>query len=238
MRKIRLCICVLLLAAFTACATTDNTENVERAGAYFKIGVAYLNENKVQQAFVEFQKAYDLNPQNHEVLNAIGIIYLLHFDEHLRSIEYFEKAVRVNPSYSEAYNNLGFAHEKLGRYEAAISFYRKAVANMLYATPEKAFVNMGNAYYRIRDFDSAIYAYREAIKRAPTLSIAYMRMSLCFNAMSRYGDAASAMTEAIRLDPFYRGDREKALEDFRLRRLRASGTEEQDLSDYLEILKY
>lgn len=238
MRKIRLFICILLLNGFTACATVDNVENIQKAGAYYKIGVAYLNENKIQQAFVEFQKAYELYPQNKEVLNAIGIIYLLHFDEHQKSIEYFEKAVRVDPSYSEAYNNLGVAHEKLGRYEAAISFYKKAVANLLYATPEKAYVNMGNSYYRMRDFDSAAYSYKEALKRAPALSLAYMRLSLCFNAMNRYGDAASAMTEAIRLDPFYMGDREKAFEDFRLRRLKASGAEEQDLTDYLEILKY
>lgn len=238
MKNIRILSAVLLLTVFNACATTDNAENIQKAGAYYKIGVAYLNENKIQQAFVEFQKAYDIHPQNKEVLNAIGIIYLLHFDEYQKAIDFFEKAVRVDPSYSEAYNNLGVAHEKLGRYDAAISSYKKAVANLLYATPEKAFLNMGNAYYRMRDFNAAAHSFREAIKRAPSLSLAYLRLSLCFNAMNRYGDAAAAMAEAVRLDPFYQGEKEKAFEDFRLRRLKASGADEQDLSDYLEILRY
>ena len=90
------------------------------------MGVAYLNEEKVQQAFVEFQQAYQLNPNDKEVLNAIGIIYLLYFDETAKAIDFFEKATKVDPNYSDAYNNLGFAYEKLGRFDAAITFYKKA----------------------------------------------------------------------------------------------------------------
>jgi hypothetical protein len=63
-------------------------------------------------------------------------------------------------------------------------------------------------------------------------------MALCYNAMGRYGDASSAMTYAITLDPAYKGNREKALEDFALWKLNASGYEEKDIQDYIEIIKY
>ena len=229
---------VLSLAFVIACATMATGENLQKARAHYKIGVAYLNDNKAQLAFVEFQKAYELNPEDKEVLNAIGIIYLSYFDETEKAIVFFEKAVKVDPDYSEAYNNLGVAHEMLGHYDSAISFYKKAVSNLLYATPEKAYISMGNSYYRLGKYQDAIHSYKEAIKRAPNLSLPYLKMALCYNALGRYGDASSAMTYALKLDPVYKGDREKALEDFTVMKLKAMGYEEKDLQDYIEILKY
>ena len=229
---------VIYLFSVIACATTASHISEQQAGAHYKIGVAYLNEAKAQQAFVEFQKAYELNPRDKEVLNAIGYIYLIYFDETAKAVDFFEKATKVDPNFSDAFNNLGFAYEKMGRFDTAISFYKKALSNLLYPTPDKAYIGMGNSYYRLGKYENAISSYKEAIKRAPNLSLPYMRMALCYNAMGRYGDASTAMTYAITLDPVYKGDREKAQEDFSLRTLKASGYEEKDIRDYLEIIKY
>jgi tetratricopeptide (TPR) repeat protein len=229
---------VLVLFFVIACATSATRDSAQQAGAHYKIGVSYLNEGKAQQAFVEFQKAYEINPHDKEVLNAIGIIYLLYFDETAKAVGYFEKAINVDPNYSEAYNNLGYAHEKLGRFDTAISFYRKALSNLQYPTPEKAYISMGNSYYRLGKYEDALNSYKEAVKRAPNLGLSYMKMALCYNAMGRYGDASTALTYAITLDPLYKGDRGKALEDFTIRALKASGFEEKDIRDYIEIIKY
>ena len=229
---------VMSLLFVIACATAQTQDTIQQAGAHFKMGVAYLKEEKVQQAFVEFQQAYQLNPKDKEVLNGIGIIYLLYFDETAKAVDFFEKATKVDPNYSDAYNNLGFAYEKLGRFDAAITFYKKAVSNLTYSTPEKAYISLGNAYYRLGKYEDALYSYKEAVKRSPNMGLPYMRMALCYNAMGRYGDASSAMTYAITLEPTYKGDREKALEDFTLWKLKASGYEEKDIQDYIEIIKY
>ena len=235
MNRSKILAVMLLFSLVSACATVNKTNTAE---AYLKLGIAYLNENKVQQAFVEFHKAYELDPHNKEILNAVGIIYLVHLEETNKSIEYFDKAVKEDPSYSEAYNNLGYAYEKLGSYEKAISFYRKALSNPLYQTADKAYINMGNAYYRTRNFEAALQSYKEAMKRAPALGLAYWRLALCLNAMGRYGDASTAITQAVKLDPLYAGNVEKAVEDLNLKKLRAKGPEEQDINDFLEILKY
>ena len=229
---------LVLLPFIFSCATAETEHNVQTASAHYKIGVGYLNENKVQAAFLEFQKAYELNPGDKEVLNAIGIIYLLYFDETLKAVDFFQRAVKIDPDYSDAYNNLGVAQEKMGKFDAAIPYYRKAVANLLYATPENAFVNLGRANYRLGNYDAAVAAYKEAIKRAPNLDLAYLGLALCYNATGKYGDASTAITRAIALNPEYKGDARLAAEDFDARRIIASGYEQKDLSDYLEILKY
>jgi tetratricopeptide (TPR) repeat protein len=230
----------MLITLFSAisCATTPGPDTLQQAGAHYKVGVAYLNEAKVQQAFVEFQKAYELSPRDKEVLNAIGIIYLLYFEETAKAIEFFEKATKVDQNYSDGYNNLGVSYEKLGRYETAISFYKKALSNLTYPTPEKAYISMGNSFYRLGRYEEAISAFKEAIKRAPDLNLPYMRMALGYNALGRYGEASTALNYAIKLDPAFQGNTEKALEDFTIRKLRASGHEEKDIQDYIEILRY
>jgi len=237
-KRIMIISTLVLLPFIFSCATAETEHDVQNAIAHYKIGVGYLSENKIQQAFVEFQKASELNPGNKEVLNAIGIIYLLYFDEVQKAADFFQKAVKVDPDYSEAYNNLGVAQEKMGKFDAAIPYYRKALSNLLYATPENAFVNMGKANYRMGNYDAAVAAYKEAIKRAPNLDLAYLGLALCYNASGKYGDASAALTRAISINPAYKGDARLAAEDFNARRIVASGYEQKDLSDYLEILKY
>jgi hypothetical protein len=46
------------------------------------------------------------------------------------------------------------------------------------------------------------------------------------------------MSSAIVLDPLYQGDIVSATEELKDREMRASGYEQQDIRDYLEILKY
>ncbi len=235
MDRSKIFLIIIIISFCTACASIDKAD---QADAYYKLGIAYLNDNKVQQAYVEFHKAYDLNPHKKEILNAIGIVHLLHLDETDKAITYFEKAVKEDPLYSEALNNLGYAFEKKGDFQNAISFYKRALSNPLYPTAEKAYINMGNSYYALANYEAALQAYREAIKRAPDLSLTYWRLALCLNAMGRYGDASTAIAEAVKLDPSYGGDRDKAVEDLSLKKLKVQGREEQDIINYLEILKY
>jgi type IV pilus assembly protein PilF len=235
--KIRVSVVLLALFLVVSCASTG-MESRRQASAHYKIGVGYLNENKIQQAFVEFHRAYELNPHDKEVLNAIGIVYLMHLDEPTKATEFFRKAADEDPNYSEAYNNLGYAYQKMGKFEKAIEYYKKALSNPLYPTAEKAYTNMGYSYYRLGRYDEALRPLKEALKRAPDLVPAYLGLALCFNAMGRYGEASTAMTQAVKMDPAYKGNRDTAIQDLKRRKLGATGYEEQDIRDYLEILKY
>ncbi|MBI5847740.1 MAG: tetratricopeptide repeat protein [Nitrospirae bacterium] len=229
----------LFFLIFTiSCASFVTDSATQNSAARYKIGVGYYSEGKVQQAFVEFQHAYEMNPQNKEAVYGIGIIYLLDFDETIKAIEFFERAVRIDPDYSDAYNNLGYAHAKIGKFDAAIPYYKKAVSNLFYPSPEKAFVNMGKAYYRLGRHDEAAAAYKEAIKRAPNFDLPYLGLALCYNAAGKYGDASAALSHAITLSNQYRGNIKMAADDFLIRKLGATGYDQKDYADYLEILKY
>ncbi|MDI6744036.1 MAG: tetratricopeptide repeat protein [Thermodesulfovibrionales bacterium] len=229
---------ILFMAVFVGSCATTSVENVQKATAHYKLGVSYLNENNVQPAFIEFRKAYELNPEDKEVLNAIGIIYLLKFEDFQKAIEFFQKAVSVAPDFSEAHNNLGFAYEKSRKFNEAIASYNKALSNLIYRSPEKAYYNLGRVYYRLGKYDEAINAYKEALKRMTDFYPSYYGLALCYNAKGRYGDASLAITKAIEIDPLYKGSKSKAMSDLSQRKLNARGEDEKDNADYLDILKY
>ena len=221
-----------------ACATMSSEDKVQKASAHYQLGISYLNDNNIQPAFVEFQKALELNPNDKEVLNGIGVIYLLKLEDYPKAIDYFQRSLTVDKNFSEASNNLGVAYEKLGKYDEAVSSYKAAIANPLYRNTDKAFNNLGRAYYRIKRYDDAIDAYREAIKRNSDFHLPYYGLALCFNALGRYGDAATALKKAVDMYPAYRGNREKAINDMREKKLLLKGDEEKDMEDLLEIMNY
>lgn len=228
---------IFLIIFISSCATTETGENIQKASAHYKIGKSYLYENNIQSAYVEFQKALEFNPNDKETLNALGLVHLK-FEDFQKARESFIKATTVDPNFSEAHNNLGITYIKMGKWSDAVNSFNAALQNKLYQTPEHAYYNLGYAFYRLGRINDAINAYKEVIKRMQDSHLPYYGLALCYNAEGRYGDAASAITRAVELDPLYKGDKDKALEAFENRKLIAKGEEERDIINYLEILRY
>src|ERR1700693_6259684 len=71
---------IVLIAAFFlgACATSAETMKAEKeSNAHFKMGVSYLNDNSLQPAFLEFQKAVELNPKDKQAHYYLCHVYFL-----------------------------------------------------------------------------------------------------------------------------------------------------------------
>jgi len=238
MVALRLFLGTLLVVVCSCATTTTGIEDVKKAQAHYKLGVSQLNSGNIQPAFVEFQTALTFDPNNKEVHNALGNVYLRLTDLGAAE-EHFRNAARIDPKYSEVHNNLCHVYYRLRQWNKAVASCTKALANPLYATPEKAFYTLGRVHYRNRNYDGAIKAYENALKRMPGMPnrhLPYYGIALCYNAKRDYGGASEAMTQAITLDPAFRGDREKALTEFS--ETKGDTAEAVDIRDYIEILKY
>jgi type IV pilus assembly protein PilF len=233
LKRFNILIFAPLLMLFSCAA---GMENAKLAQAHYKLGISYLNEEKLQPAFVEFQKALELDKNNREIYNVLGITYL-RLDDFEKAEESFNKAVSLDKNYSDAYNNLCFVQYSMKKYEAAVSNCKLALKNPLYETPEKAFYNLGRSYYRLRMFDEAIDSYNKALRRLPGLYPAYYSLALAFNAKGIYGEASTAISSALELDPLFKGDRTKAEEYFKTAKTKDLD-EKEDLKNFLDIIKY
>ncbi|HWQ56597.1 MAG TPA: tetratricopeptide repeat protein [Bryobacteraceae bacterium] len=98
------------------------------------------------------------------VWNKIGIAY--HQMQQLDTAKrHYERAIKLNPKYSEAINNLGTVFYAKKSYRKATNLYKKA----LKLAPESASIysNLGTALFARKKYDEAFDAYQQALALDP-----------------------------------------------------------------------
>ena len=65
----------------------------------------------------------------------------------------YERAVKIDPSYAEAYSNLGYTYRKQEQFDKAVRAYKKAIE--LDPQLAEAYEYLGEAYAEMGKFDLA-----------------------------------------------------------------------------------
>ncbi|MBI1819126.1 MAG: tetratricopeptide repeat protein [Nitrospirae bacterium] len=189
---------VMLLAG---CASPAQRMMKEKdASAHYKMGLSYLNDKAYQAAFLEFQKAVDSDPGDKLSHYALGTVYV-HMKKNQEALKEFEIVTKIDPDYSEAYNYAGTISESSGDLDAAEKFYKKALKNRLYQTPQFSHYHLGDVYLKRGKYQEALAEYQEAIHIDPGFVEAYRASGDIF---LKVGDAAAAIAsfeEAVHLSP-------------------------------------
>ncbi|MBV8817159.1 MAG: tetratricopeptide repeat protein [Acidobacteriaceae bacterium] len=98
------------------------------------------------------------------MLNKTGIAYhqLLDLQD---AKKYYQLALKANPSYAEAVNNLGTVEYSRKNYRRSIALYRRA----LKYTPNSASIysNLGTAFFARKDYKNATVAFQRALELDP-----------------------------------------------------------------------
>ena len=118
-----------------------------------------------RKMFREAVEAYREGPQNSAIIwDKIGIAYHQLGDLNAARKNY-ERAVKLDPKYADAINNVGTIFYSQKRYRSAISRYNKA----LQLSPEAASVwsNLGTAYYARHQYALMSKAYARALEIDP-----------------------------------------------------------------------
>jgi tetratricopeptide (TPR) repeat protein len=88
----------------------------------------------------------------------------------------FNKAIKLNPNFAEAYDRRGMVYVKLIKYRKAIKDFNKAIElNLQFA---EAYNHLGIALYCNREFDLAIISYNKAIEIAPDYAKVYYNRAI------------------------------------------------------------
>jgi type IV pilus assembly protein PilF len=102
---------VLVVGWLPGCATSDVL--AQKSKGYYQEGVASL-ESDQQRAFVSFQKAVKLDPNNKEARYGLGHILAMQ-GKLPQAEEELMAATKLDENYSEAYTYLGQILEREGR---------------------------------------------------------------------------------------------------------------------------
>jgi tetratricopeptide (TPR) repeat protein len=111
--------------------------------------------------------AYRMGPAESPLTwNKIGIAYHQLLDL-AQAQKNYEHAIKLDPKYSEAVNNLGTVYYARKRYRSAISRYNAA----LKLKPDSAsyYSNLGTAYFARKEYKRAALAYQTAVRMDPDI---------------------------------------------------------------------
>jgi len=113
-----------------------------------------------------YQAALTKDPQNAAVCNKLGIAELM-LQRFREAGKEFERAIKANRNFPEAYNNLGVIDYERRKYGPAIKQYKKALA----VEPDSAsfYSNLGAAYFARKEFEHATQAYTKAVQIDPEI---------------------------------------------------------------------
>jgi tetratricopeptide (TPR) repeat protein len=128
------------------------------------------------------------------------------------AIEYYDKALTINPKYADALYNKGVALSDLKRHEEAIEYYDKALTiNPKYAD---AWYNKGVALSDLKRYDEEIECYDKALTINPKYANAWFNKACIYASKDDKSNALKNLSRAIELDNKYKEDAKKD-EDFR-----------------------
>ncbi|KPJ98300.1 MAG: hypothetical protein AMK71_11615 [Nitrospira bacterium SG8_35_4] len=185
-----------------ACSTAPTTEDIKKAESHNKRGASFLSNGDLNKAFVEFQEALKVNPENRETLNYLGYISY-RYGKNEEAVSYYKKALAIDPNYSEAVNNLGVTYAALEQWDKAIHQFNAALKDPTYRTPDLAYSNLGFVYYMKGEYREAEMALREALVRNPVSARTMYVLGLVYIKLGDDSLAIDSLMKAIGMVPDY-----------------------------------
>ena len=125
-----------------------------------------LNANDMVSAKKIIEKEAKQHIPKYEYYFYLGLVS----DDYEQKLKYYNKSIKDNPSFLDAYINRGLVKNELGDFEGSISDYDKAIE--LDSRCSLAYNNRGYTKHCSGDYKGALADYNKAILLNPKLNIA------------------------------------------------------------------
>ena len=182
-RKFVVLLFMLVTVLVTGCVTVENPDSLQRnkdpnkaLKTYVTLGVRYLQQRNMEDAARTLKRAYEIDPDDAEVNNALALFYTVE-NEPEQVQKHYEAALKEDPSFSTARNNYAAFLFKQKRYEEALEQLKVAVKDYRYTRRYQSFENMGFCYLQLDDEKAAEKAFKRALQLNPRLPRSLMEMA-------------------------------------------------------------
>ncbi|CAN2041792.1 protein O-GlcNAc transferase [Candidatus Magnetomoraceae bacterium gMMP-15] len=137
-------------------------------------------------------------PDNLDALHLIGVI-ARRFGKFENSINYLNKAIKINSNIAAIHLNIGLALSESGRINEAVESYKRAVN--LDPNFVEAIYNLGAALQSQAKFDEAVIYYKKLVSIKPDYLLAWYHMGIALQELDRLDEAIDAYKQAVSIKP-------------------------------------
>jgi type IV pilus assembly protein PilF len=222
LKKLRhLAVTICVVAPLAACGPAQTRVDPDASQKRYLLGADYFNKGLVQPAMEELLKAVELDPNNPDAHNLLGLVWLRKAAEQeelstrnqclkgeslalekgeadtlfKKAEAQFDKAIQLKQDFSEARNNLAVVMLHFGRYEEAVQLEEKALSNIVYREPYVANGNLGQAYFEKGDMVRAAKALRQALFEQPKFCVGRYRLAKVYYEQKDWDHAAEEIDQ-------------------------------------------
>jgi tetratricopeptide (TPR) repeat protein len=167
-------------------------------------GKYYLDHKEPSEAEALLRKSISLNFNNAAAHVNLGIA-LREQGKLVDAVTEYRSALRIDPGYARAHNNLGVALNELGatlkdkdKVEEAIAEYRRAIGFDL--TLAAAHTNLGNALKNQGRNDEAVTEYRRALRISPNEAGVHNNLGVALKGLGKIDEAIAEFQLAVDFD--------------------------------------
>ncbi len=147
----------LLILLFCNIYSFSQTE-----GEYKKDDVVHISVSQEQDILYGYPDYSEINESAIEWYNKATKI--LHTEKDL-AIKYYLKAIKIDPKFVQAYDNIGKIYRMLEKYDLSIKYYKKSIK--IFPSGTVARGNLAIVYHRLNQFEDAINEYKILIDIQP-----------------------------------------------------------------------
>ena len=141
-----------------------------------KLGVGYFQQGNYEYALVKFRKALEIDDNLPNGHYAIALLYE-RLGKPNTAAKHYERAIEINPQYSDAYNAYAAFLCRKKQYEDADKKFNKALLNPLYRSHALVRVNAGLCAMRAGNPQRAEKYFRDLLKGNPKHATALFQMA-------------------------------------------------------------
>ncbi|MFH1829491.1 MAG: tetratricopeptide repeat protein [Pseudomonadota bacterium] len=142
-----------------------------------QIGKQHFDNKRYAQAEQYLRRVIDEHPHYADVFNMLGVI--AHVEgKFATAVDCFDKALKINPRYTEAMLNLAVLYNDLGQYDKARELYSRLKSRKIKSTCQiepvlrgklsNLHADIGDIYRSIGLFGMAIDEYKKALALNPS----------------------------------------------------------------------
>jgi tetratricopeptide (TPR) repeat protein len=169
---------ILSLLVLTSCASKNQELKEKKVGLYFSAGMQNLMDKQYTDALKNFLKANELEPNNSEILNNLGMSYYFKGEKDL-AIKTLKQALKLNEDNSDARVNLASIYFQEKKFNEAEKTYKMVLKDLTYDKQTRTFYNLGvlELNYK-KDSVAAENYFRKSIKEDDNYCPSYFQLGL------------------------------------------------------------
>lgn len=164
---------------------------------YENLGLAYFDNNELENAIVNFNEAIKTDPESHTSYNYLGNVYFKQC-EYIQARVQYEAAIRLQPENPVYLSNVGLTYyfEKL--YKDALQFFNKSLA---YDPDYLLALNYGgNCNLILGEYTMAENRYRHCIALQPEESFYFSNLGISLIKQNKIEEAEENLQHAFSLN--------------------------------------